>query len=275
MAIDFTGAAALIRTTLQQWGLEALESHVMGYIQAGDTADVAVMKLRETNEYKTRFRANESRRLAGLAPLSEAEYISTEVSYRQVMRSYGLPEGFYDSYDDFANFIEHDVSPQEMRDRVVLASERYIFAPEEDKQQFSRFGLTPSQAIATILDPLRAEPLIRQTVTAAALAAEAARAFGNPEKLTTDRAMELSKLGVTETDARRGFGQLQATQENDLLLGRMAGEDVSVKATEDEALLGYRSTSLDRARNQAREDFRGSYTATETGLGRRTTGGQY
>lgn len=274
MAIDFSGASAMVKSTLQQWGLESLQGHVMGYLQTGDTADVALAKLRNTAEYKTRFSANEKRRAKGLPVLSEAEYLSTESSYRNVMRSYGLPEGFYDSTDDFAKFIEHDVSPTEMKDKVVRAAERYVYAPAEDKAQFARFGLTPSQAIATLLDPLRAEPLIRQTVTAAGLAAEASRAFADPERLSTDRAMELSQLGVTEQDARRGFGQLAATQANDIQLGKMAGQDVTAKAVEDEALLGKRSTALDRARIQAKDDFRGSYTGQQTGFDRHT-GGQY
>lgn len=274
MAVDFSDAAAYIRSTLEQWGLGTMASVVLGYVQGGDSVDVAVAKLRETNEYKTRFKANEIRRQKGLPALTEAEYLSTEASYRSVMRSYGLPEGFYDSYDDFQKFLGEDVSPQEMRDRVVEASERYIFAPQEDKDQFIRAGLTPGEAIATILDPLVATPLIKQRITAIGLAAEAQRAFDDRERLSVDRANELAQLGVTREDARRGFGELAASQENDLQLARMAGESISERELEDEALLGRRSVSADRARTQARNDFQQSYVGTETGL-TRNTGGSY
>jgi hypothetical protein len=150
-----------------------------------------------------------------------------------------------------------------------MAAERYIFAPQEDKDQFSRFGLTPGQAIATILDPDRAEPLIRQTVTAVGLAAEAARAFGDSERISTDRARELAQLGVTQEDARRGFGRLAGSQEGDLALARRQGFGVSERDLEDEAILGRRSVTADRARAQEEADFRGSYLATEGGLNRR------
>lgn len=274
MAIDFSDAATFIRTTLDTWGLSTMSNVVLGYIQTGDSADVAIAKLRETNEYKTRFKANELRRQKGLPALSEAEYLATENSYRQVMRSYGLPEGFYDSYDDFQKFLSYDVSPQEMRDKVVEASERYVFAPQEDKDQFIRAGLTPGEAIATILDPLVATPLIRQRITAIGLAAEAQRSFGDAERLSVERSNELARLGVTREDARRGFGELAASQENDLQLARRAGEDVTAEDLENEALLGRRSLAADRARRQERNDFSQSYVGTETGL-TRNTGGSY
>jgi len=267
---DYSDAFTFIKTQLEDWGLGILAHDVEGYLKGGDTPTVAMAKLRDTQSYKTRFKANELRRQKGMAVLSEAEYISNEMQYRNVMRSYGLPEGFYDAQDDFINFLANDVSPQEMRDRVVLAAERYIFAPPEDKEQFTRFGLTPGQAIATILDPQRAEPLIRQTVTAASLAAEAARAFSDRERLSTDRAMELSKLGVTEAEARRGFGELAGREETDLAIARRQGRNVGREDLENEALLGRRNVQLDQARAQEQADFRSSYVGTQGGLTRRT-----
>lgn len=274
MAIDFSDAIAFLRSTLNSWGLGALESNVKGYLEGGDSVDVAIMKLRETEPYKQRFKANQQRIAKGIAPLSEAEYVATENTYRQLMRSYGLPEGFYDQQEDFTNFLANDVSPQEMRDKVTLAAERYINAPQETKDQFIRFGMTPSMAIATILDPQKAEPLIRQQITAIGLAAEAARAFSDRERLSTDRATELAKMGVTEDEARRGFGALAAREETDLRLARMAGQTVTREDLEDEALLGQRSVALDRARAQGEADFRGSYVGTQNGL-TRSTGGLY
>lgn len=266
---DYTDALTLLKSQLKEWGLESLAADVEGFLVGGDTPVVAMSKLRETTAYKTRFKANELRRQKGLPALSEAEILGNEMQMRQVMRSYGLPEGFYDSYEDFTNFIANDVSPQEVRDRVTMAAERYLFAPQEDKDQFSRFGLSPGQAIATILDPDRAEPLIRQTVTAIGLAAEAARAFGDSERLGTDRARELAQLGVTPEDARRGFGQLAGSQEGDLALSRRQGFGVSERDLEDEAILGRRNRGLDQARAQEVADFRGSYVGTDTGLTRR------
>lgn len=265
---DYTDALTLIESQLREWGLEGLVGPVRSYLEGGDTPVIALSKLRETNEYKTRFKANELRRQKGLPVLSEAEYIGNESQYRQVMRSYGLPEGFYDAQDDFQAFLANDVSPQEMRDKVVLAAERYMMATPDQKDQFSRFGLTPGTAIATILDPQRAEPLVRQMLTAGSIAAEAARSFNERERLSTERANELAQLGVTQEQARRGFGELAGRQEGDLALARRAGFGVTERDLEDEAILGRRNVALDQARAQEEADFRGNYVGTETGLTR-------
>lgn len=266
MAVDWSDAFTIIRSMLAQWGLSTLEGKVTSMLQDGDPQEIVVAKLRDTKEYKERFAANEDRRTKGLSPMSEGEYIATEQSYREVMRSYGLPSGFYDSQDDFRKFLAADVSPQEMRDRVVLAAERYQNADEGTKRQFTRFGFTPGEAVASILDPDAALPVLRQKITAASIAAEAAASFGDETRLTTDRALELAQQGVTEEQARRGFGELGARQERDKGLAALAGYTLSDKELEDEALLGRKSRT--RARSLAQEDanFRGGYVGQETGL---------
>lgn len=266
MAIDWTDAFSIIRTMLAQWGLSSLEGHVTTMLQDGDPQEVVVAKLRDTKEYKERFAANADRLAKGLAPMSEGEYISTEMSYRDVMRSYGLPQGFYDSQDDFRKFLAADVSPQEVRDRVVLAAERYQGADEGTKRQFTRFGFTPGEAVASILDPDAALPVLRQKITAASLAAEAASAFGDDQRLSTERALELAQKGVTEEQARRGFGELGARAERDKGLAALAGYTLDDEELEDEALLGQRSRTRDRALAQEQARFRGGYVGQQTGL---------
>lgn len=273
MAIDWSDAFTIIKTMLAQWGLSSLEGHVTTMLQDGDPQEIVVAKLRDTKEYKERFAANADRLAKGMAPMSEGEYIATEMSYREVMRSYGLPEGFYDSQDDFRKFLAADVSPQEMRDRVVLAAERYQNADEGTKRQFTRFGFTPGEAVASILDPQAALPVLRQKITAASIAAEAAASFGNDTRLTTERALELAQQGVTEEQARRGFGELGARAERDKGLAALAGYTLDDKELEDEALLNRRSRARDRALAQEQATYRGGYVGQETGLMRGNNSG--
>jgi hypothetical protein len=266
MAIDWTDAFSIIRTMLAQWGLSALEGQVSTMLQDGDPQEIVVAKLRDSKEYKERFAANADRLAKGMAPLSEGEYIATEMSYRAVMRSYGLPEGFYDSQDDFRRFLAADVSPQEMQDRVVLAAERYQNADQDTKRQFTRFGLTPGEAVASILDPDAALPVLRQKLTAASIAAEAATAFRDDQHLSTERALDLAQKGVTEEQARRGFGELGARSERDKGLAALSGYTLDDKELEDEALLGRRSRTRERALAQEGARFKGGYVGQETGL---------
>ncbi len=272
MAVDWTDALTIIRTMLAQWNLSSLEGAVSTMLQDGDPEEIVVAKLRDTKEYKERFAANQDRLSKGISALSEAEYISTENSYREVMRSYGLPQGFYDSQDDFRKFLASDVSPQEMRDRVVLAAERYQNADEGTKRQFTRLGLSPGEAVSSILDPDAALPLLRQKITAASIAAEAAASFGNDQRLSTARAMELAQAGVTEEQARKGFGELGARSERDKGLAALAGYTLDDKELEDDALLGRRSRTRERALSQEQAAFRGGYVGTEQGLAKGSQG---
>lgn len=269
-------ATAVIRAFLQRWKLESLEPAVRGMLVKGDGEDVVMMKLRETPEYKRRFKANAERIAKGLAPLTEAEYISNEDSYREAMQRYGLPQGFYDSDDDFTKFIANGISPQTVLDRVTLAAERYVHADDETKDQLLRVFGTPSGVIAGILDPDKALPIVRQQVTAASISAEAARNFGNREELSVSRAMELARQGVTLEDARKGFGELAARQDREQALARMAGTELTDKQLQDEALLGNQSVRKQRERvlGQERSRFQQSWAAQETGL-TRSSGGSY
>lgn len=269
-------ASAVVRAFLQRWKLESLEPAVRGMLVKGDSEDVVMMKLRETPEYKRRFKANADRIAKGLAPLTEAEYISNEDSYREAMQRYGLPTGFYDSDDDFTKFIANGISPQSVLDRVTLAAERYVNADDTTKDQLLRVFGTPSGVIAGILDPDRALPIVRQQVTAASIAAEAARNFGNREELTVSRAMELAKLGVTQEDARKGFGDLASRQEREQALARMSGTELTTEELQNEALLGNQSVRQrrDRVLGQERSRFQQSYVSQETGL-TRSAGGSY
>lgn len=273
MAVDWSDAFTIIKSMLAQWGLSSLEADVTAMLQDGDPQEIVVAKLRDTTAYKQRFAANADRLAKGLSPLSEGEYLANEMSYREVMRSYGLPSGFYDSQDDFRKFLAADVSPQEMRDRVVLAAERYQGADEDTKRQFTRFGFTPGEAVASILDPDAALPVLRQKITAASIAAEAAANFGDDQRLSTERALELAQKGVTEEQARRGFGELGARAERDKGLAALSGYTLSDKELEDEALLGQRSRTRERALGQEQARFRGGYVGQETGLQRGATQG--
>ena len=72
-----------------------------------DNPTVLLSSVRDTSEYKTRFKGKEKRRAAGLPELSPADYVGLENSFRDTLRANSLPKGFYDTQDDFANFIGH------------------------------------------------------------------------------------------------------------------------------------------------------------------------
>ncbi len=66
-----------------------------------------------TEPYKRRFAANAARIGKGLRALSEAEYLTLEDGYQNIMRNYGLPANYYTRGDlgrqeGFEKFIAGD-----------------------------------------------------------------------------------------------------------------------------------------------------------------------
>lgn len=122
-----------------------------------------------SDAYKQRFKANEviRGRLAdgegrpGDRLLSPKEYIDLEDTYREVLQRRGMPEGFYDSPDDFVNLISNGISPAEFQSRVDTAASALNQAdPAIVNTLQSYYNLTKNDLVAYLLDPTRAQPIL-------------------------------------------------------------------------------------------------------------------
>ena len=113
-------ARRIITDYLDRYGLGGLDDFVYNLVFRENVVSEAQLKtkIRETEVYRERFRGNEERREAGLNVYSEDRYIELENQYRYYRGLSGMPEGFYDSNDDIANFIANDVSPDEYYARI-------------------------------------------------------------------------------------------------------------------------------------------------------------
>lgn len=190
----------------KNYGLETLAPKIQDFVKQGYSPDTVTLKLQETPEYQQRFSGNAARIKAGLSVLSPAEYLATEASYRQIMRSAGLPAGFYDSSEDFSNFIAKDVAPTELKQRVDLAALSLDNAdPYFTKSLQDMYGLSSGEMIAHVLDPERAMPMITRQVQASQFGAAAARQGLNVGK---NAAEEFANIGVSQQQAEQGFQQI-------------------------------------------------------------------
>lgn len=231
--------------------------------------DLFMAKIRNTEQYKQRFRGNERRRQAGLNVLKESEYIADETAYQAILRNAGLPKGYYDSPDDFVDLIAGNVSPAELTARI---SEGYMAVSQADvtvKDQMRRmYGLTDGEMVAYFLDPNRALPVIEQQVATARLGAAAARQ-GFSEVLERGAFERMQSLGVTEQQATEVFGTLAAGRE--LLNPLDAGETALDVADTALGLAGQSPEALQRLRTQqrrrtARFDGGGQLATTAAGV---------
>jgi hypothetical protein len=212
-ATTLAGSAANeLKAILRRYNLESLFGPLSGAL-IGDPSlirntDALFGAVRETPQYQARFKGNIERAKKNLPLLSEAEYISQEQSYQQVNKSLGLPRGFYDTQDDFANFIANDVSPVEYSKRIEQGYNVVKNSSPEVLNQLKMLvpDLQDADLAAYVLDPIRSGQEIERKVRAARIAA-AGKVSGGMQ-LTGTQAESLAQQGVTAEMAQQGFTQL-------------------------------------------------------------------
>lgn len=226
--------------------------------------------VRDTDAWRTRFAGNELLTAAGGNALSVAEYLSVENSYRQIMSQAGLPQGFYDSPDDFAKFIGGSVSAAELQDRVNIANDLMKRNGDDAlKSELLSLGIDPGHLLARYLDPKRAEPLLQREYQTALIGAAARRAGATADN---DYAAHLSDLGVTEGQAVQGYGQVADITPDLKRLGDLYGEDYTQSDAEKEIFEGGSGDKRRRLSSQERGSFSGSSGTSQSSLGRSSSG---
>lgn len=266
-------AFAMLKALLDQWGLSTLYGTVQGMLTSGDSADVIPIKLRETEAYKTRFAGNLQRIKNGLPALSEAEFLATEASLKDVVRRY-VGAGEYDSQDNLNKWIANDLSPQELNDRLGLYQQNWDQQPYEVKQAWADHGLTPRDALKALMDPSVTETTLKRQASIYSLGAESVKAFGDARALDTERLGFLADSGVTQQDAQRGYRDIAARQDYEGFLARTAGTELSQVDQENAALLGDQQAQKKREQvlNTDKGRFEENYLGTQTSLARNAAG---
>lgn len=161
--------AAFLSIGLDQTFVDEITGEIESIVNEGYTDPTAIsVMLRQTAPYKRRFIANEKRIQKGLSALSPAEYLQLERRYSQLMREAGLPTGFYDTIEDYRRFLEADVSPEELGQRIRLASETTSLSSSVVRNQLRDFyNVDDQQLTAYFLDPDRARVALQKQVNVA------------------------------------------------------------------------------------------------------------
>jgi len=268
-----------LKAILNYYGLgslaDVLSTRIVDDPTLVDNPTVLLSSVRDTPEYKTRFKGNEARRKAGIPELSPSDYINLEQSYRSTLSANSLPKGFYDTQDDFANFIGQDISPQELNARVSQGYNAVLQAEPGTKAELQRlYGLNDGDIAAFFIDPERfnQSDAIKKA-QAAQIASEARRQAGFEISATT--AEGLAVEGITRQEAQQGFAGLGATQE---LFTPIAGEQA---ISQQEQIAGTFGTNAEarkaiaqrKRKRQASFEAGGSFSESQTGVsGLRTVG---
>jgi hypothetical protein len=157
-------AKATIAATLQQFGLDPSLAQTLWtdwYVNEGRPIEQISLDIQQTPQFKARFPGFDTLAQKGLA-WSPAQYIQYEQSVTQAMQAAGLPAGFYDSHDDFGDFIKNGWSPNEIVDAVEAAGTAAQTAPPETLATLKRWGITDGDMTAFWLNPDKAMPFIER-----------------------------------------------------------------------------------------------------------------
>lgn len=273
----------ILRMEFEQYGLGSLVTDIKDLLINNTPVSEFGLRLRGTDAYRTRFKANEARIAAGLAALSPSEYVALEDQYQNIMRNYGLPASYYTKdatgrQVGFEKFIAGDVSAAELEDRIATAQKRVLNANPEVSTALKAFypDIQNGDILAYALDPSQGLENIKRKVTAAEIGGAA---IAQGLATGAERAMQLAGYGVTKAQAQEGFqaiagivpraqqlsgiykqGQYGQTQAEQEVFG-LAGAEEATKQRK-------KLTELERA------SFSGSAGTAQGALGRERALGQ-
>lgn len=257
--------------------VEAIKTAWTGKVIGPDSSiDDIGIQLRDNQAFKDRFPANEALRAAGKPQRSVSEYLRLEADYKSALQEAGMPPGFYDSPQDFQNFIANDVSVNEVAARAQLGYQAVRQAPPQVVAEFQRlYGVSEGELAAYFIDPERMRPTFdRYEAERQARAAQIAAAGTTQAGMTVtqQQAEALARAGVSGEQAQQTFQALGDQQ--GLFQAQMQGEQAM---TQEEIIGGAFETNAQarrainerRRRRQAEFEAGGSFAtgqATQTGL---------
>lgn len=258
---------------LEQMGLSSLLEFLKGLILRGVTDSASLqLELQARPEWKARFAGNEALKAKGLGVLSPGEYLQMEKSYGQIMKMYGLPEGFYDEPSDYAKWIGGNVSVNELQQRVASYADLANREDPETVKQMTSMGLTRGDLLAYMMDPDRALPTIQKLYQTTLLGGAARRAGYTPP--SNEALSRYAANGVTEQQASQGFGLIAGSLADAQTLGGVYGEDYTTQDMEQEVFENNATAGKKRRRLASAERAAFGGSAGQSGL-TRNTGGSY
>jgi hypothetical protein len=248
---------ATLKSYLKDFGLESLEGTLTELMARGIDEEASVLfELRNTDVFKTRFKANEVRRAAGLPSLSPRAYLDQENTYREVLRRGGMLE-YFNRQDIFESLIGGDVSPQELFDRMTNAYQVVREAnPAVKAQMRTLYKVEDKDLAAFFLDPKSGVDVLKRKAQAAKIAATGLERSGI--QLGPESAEDIASRGFTDTQASEAFGSIG--QQAELYKPIQRGEEEIGEEQRIGAAFGYNTDAfnlVERRRAKRLGEFKG------------------
>jgi hypothetical protein len=225
-------AREIVADALRGYGLEALlddpELNLIGRWQATNNLDAVWAAVRQAPVYTARFPGMQALANQGRA-ITESQYVDLEEGYAKALRMYGMAPEYFDSPDDFGDWIAGDVSVSEVTSRLGVATDAVLATSQTTKDLLLTWhGIDASDLTAYFLDPERATTVFeeREMLGAARIGGAAVETGFGP--LSQATATTLRAAGVTEAVARAGFAEIAPST----LAEETASEGMDITRTE-------------------------------------------
>jgi hypothetical protein len=162
-------AANVIDQTLDSWGLGKLKGHYEDLIWNQGLVNTQTIQnmIRETKEYKERFKGMIEHNKKYPLKLTEGAYLGTENQMMQVAEQY-LPKGFF-TLAKASELIGKGVDVTDFNQRVLKGYAAAAAADPATRRQLEAQGVDLSHLAAYFLDPTLAEPFLTKQVAKATL----------------------------------------------------------------------------------------------------------
>jgi hypothetical protein len=272
-------AFAILDTAFKQFGLEALAGKIKDFMLLGLTSNEAIIELRKTSEYQTRFAGNAARLKSGLNALSEGEYLALEDSYSETLRAYGQQAFFGVDRNarqaKIAEIIGADISAVEFKDRIATVVSRVESADPVIKATLRDFyKISDTDLVGYFLNPKENLPKLQEKVTAAEIGSAA---LNQGLDTSVASAEALAKAGVDLATARRGYSAIADVLPTASKLSQIydeTGMKYTQATAEAETFEGLASAQRKRLALAERElaEFSGRSGVGKTSLTQKSTG---
>ena len=246
-------AAQALIDMFKTYGLQGLADEVIKWVKNGVTGSELLFKVRQSDRYKARFPGMAALDRQGYNAISEAQYLQLEDNYHRALQTAGLPEGFYDSPQDFVRYMANGLDYTELYDRAVAAvTMAEQSSPVERNMLRQLYGVGTGDIAAHFLDPKRAKPILEKQQQVVEIAAAAKRA-GIGGEYEAKRFERLQEAGITADQAAAGYSQIAQTLTNLSDLADIYGEDYGIEEAEQDVFMGNEGAQATRKRLADRE----------------------
>ena len=220
-----TSAREYLRTLLSQYNMGSLAGQIEALIQESTNQDFLAEKVRQTSEYKARFKGLIALQGRGNTDVrNEGEYLNLETEYRSAFRDAGLrnylgTDGSQSEYDSIADLVgKYSVSVDEVKSRIGDAQRVVADTPQEVRDSLQKFyNIDPLTLVEYSLDPARTQNKINSLANAAIVGGYAARGGLNIDVTGAEFIGDLAgdsdiALQPLNTEVQRGAALRDATK---------------------------------------------------------------